>query len=896
MEKHHWRWLLGFVALVIGLGLAALFAWHGGAGHTFWQFLASAVKIVVSIPLLFFLPGFFLLQTRAGGRLDIDSIERVMLMLLSSVGISAVVILFCVEAGFLRLWFVDIVLLLVASAIRAIGGRHRGPVPRPGISLLPLTLMLVLVVVGSVLFFTPHHWVTGDGDPGVNFNVASNIAKTGSVQIKDRGIAAMDASEQSLFVQGAPFIGLTVKNSATGTLDTRLYHMLPAWMAVFMKLFGVMGGLYVIPLFALFNILLLFVIGRRLAGSFGGFAAALLLAVSSIFIWFSRLPDSEVLLQFFLFGTLLVLVLYLEHKQKLYSLFLGILFGAALLTKVEALLYLAPLYLMFLVAMLAGKYDKRDKRMVAAVFAAALVALLYNWSFLPDTFLLLVRSSLKWSPSRNVIFLIIGILALVTLFFELDLVNRLLTRIGGAVRTLLNRTALRKVRWLRLIGGLAFFAWFIYLYAVPGKNPVFTNTSTNVLRLSWMTGGMFLLVVVAAFCVMLYSIDSRLAMLMLSVAVMTVFFFMLRYFGSGIVPWETRRYVTLFVPLLVLGVGFVAAELLHRKNWLAKGLAVGLVVLIIVSFIPVNRVILSNTQYAGAEESLTVAAQDAPSGTVVLAGKSLANIVGIPMRYRFGKDFVWLHPSPDMLSLFQTVAAQRQKEGRPLLMAGSYDDVYNMTPALELTNTGKTLLFSYLSLKCYNLMKPTFWGVGKYRLYYMNVNAGKPVPAVPGNTFTVDPSADPMHCMGYLAGFLYQEFQKGTAFWIKGSDSTAMEGLAKRDPQVINWLATGAGMSRVKIPITKSIHPIMVEVDISSEAKNTDLQVLGNGHPLAGSTTQIASKSFQYKYVLAPGDQVDGFQEIVLTAPLAPELGATASFPTSGLSFGRAQATVIGAP
>lgn len=616
----------------------------------FWQFLASAIKIVVSIPLLFFFPGWFLLRTRAGGRLDIDSIERVMLMLLSSVGISAVVILLCVEAGFLRLWFVDIVLIVIAFAIRAIGGHHSRPVPRPGIPVLPFALMLVLVVISSVLFFAPHRWVNGDGDPGINFNVASNIAKTGDIRIKDAGVAAMDATEQSLFAQGATFIGFNVKDSRTGIVTTRLYHMLPAWLAVFMKMFGVMGGLYLIPLFALFNILLLFCIGRRIAGSFGGFAAALLLAVSSIFIWFARMPDSELLLQFFLFGSLLVLVFHFQHKQRLYSVFFGILFGAALLTKVETLMYLAPLYLMFLVAMLIGKYDRRDRGIINAAFAGAVVALLYDWAFIPGTFLIVFRSSVIGHFSRDVIFLLIGLLAAVTMFFEFDLVNRVFAKVGQAVKSLVVRARLGKVHWLRLLAGLAFFAWFVYLYTAPGKSPVFTNTSTNALKLSWMTGGVFLLVLVAAFCVMLYTLESRLAMLMSALAFMTIYFWMLGYYGSGIAPWETRRYVTLFVPLLVLGVGFVAAQLLRQRYWIAKGVAIGIVVLVIVSFVPMNKVILSNTQYAGAEESLTAAALEAPANTVVLTDTSLANVAGIPLRYRFGKDFVWLQQKADMLA------------------------------------------------------------------------------------------------------------------------------------------------------------------------------------------------------------------------------------------------------
>jgi len=896
MEEHDWRWVLVFDAVLIVLTLAVLVVWYGVTGQAFWQFLASAIKIVVSIPLLFFLPGWFLLRTRAGGRLDVDLIERVMLMMLSSVGMASVVMLICAEAGFLRLWFVDIVLIVIAFAIRGIGGHHSRPVPRPGIPVLPFALMLVLVVISSIFFFTPHRWVTGDGDPGINFNVASIVAKTGDIRIKDAGLAAMDPTERDLLAKGATFIGFNVKDGITGTITTRLYHMLPAWLATFMKLFGVMGGLYLIPLFALFNVLLLFSIGRRLAGSFGGFAAALLLAVSSIFIWFSRMPDSELLLQFFLFGSILVLILHFDHKDKMYSLLVGIIFGAALFTKVETLLYLAPFYLLFLVAMLAGKYDKRDKQVVMAVFAASVIALLYNWYYIPDTFLVLVRSSLKWAPGRNVIFLLIGGLAVVTVFFELDLVRRSLSWFGSLVRSLLGRVSLGRVHWLRLFAGLALFAWFLYLYSVPGNKPIFTSTSTNILKLSWMTGGAFLLVAVAAFCVMLYSLDSRVSMLMFSAVVMTVILFMLRYVGSGIAPWETRRYVTLFIPLMVLGVGFVAAQLLRQKYWIAKGVAIAIVVLMIISFIPMDKVILRNTQYAGAEESLAAAAQDAPAGTVALTDTSLANIAGIPLRYRFGKDFLWLEPRQYKPAALQSVVAERQKDGRPISLAGTYDSVYYMAPSVGFVKTGKSLNISFTSLKSSNQVKPSFWGTGQFRLNYLTLEPGKAIPAVPGNKFTVNVSTDPAHVPGYLYGFLYQETPKGTVFWVKGYNQEVLDKLSRRDPEVLTWLKTGVGISRVKIPIPKSSHDIRVQVDIWSPTKRSAVYVVANGNLLPASSSSVQGQSISNTYLITPPFQQDVYQEIVLAAPIAPERGGTANYPMSALSFGMVEATVMSSP
>jgi hypothetical protein len=178
----------------------------------------------------------------------------------------------------------------------------------------------------------------------------------------------------------------------------------------------------------------------------------------------------------------------------------------------------------------------------------------------------------------------------------------------------------------------------------------------------------------------------------------------------------------------------------------------------------------------------------------------------------------------------------------------------------------------------------------------MSMAPGRTVTPATGATCTLDLAADPLHCFGYITGFLYQQVPNDTIFWIKGSDATVLAGLARRDPEVLRWLATGANMSRVKIPVPKSDHEVVVEIDVWCAARSANLQALANGHPLIGSRTDAGKGSFVYRYVIKPADQGGKQQEIVLMAPLAPERGATQSYPTSGLSLGRVRATVDGAP
>ena len=74
----------------------------------------------------------------------------------------------------------------------------------------------------------------------------------------------------------------------------------------------------------------------------------------------------------------------------------------------------------------------------------------------------------------------------------------------------------------------------------------------------------------------------------------------------------------------------------------------------------------------------------------------LRRAAGRPLRYRFGKDFVWLQQKPDMLATLKSVAEERQKDGRQISLAGTYDSVYYMTPSLGFAKTGKALTVSYV--------------------------------------------------------------------------------------------------------------------------------------------------------------------------------------------------------
>ena len=63
---------------------------------------------------------------------------------------------------------------------------------------------------------------------------------------------------------------------------------------------------------------------------------------------------------------------------------------------------------------------------------------------------------------------------------------------------------------------------------------------------------------------------------------------------------------------------------------------------------------------------------------------------------------------------------------------------------------------------------------------------------------------------------------------------------------------------------------------------------------MTAASTSIVKKSFSNTYIVPPEDQKeDGYQEIMLVAPVAKEMKGTDQYPMSGIALGGVEATVM---
>lgn len=193
--------------------------------------------------------------------------------------------------------------------------------------------LLGFVAVGlafGALVARPFEVILGARDAGVYALTGFSIARTGGIVQYDPLVASIAADQESsdpelraaaaqaetnfLGVQNRErFIATRLRAAgfminegdlARGRIVPQFFHLYPSWIGLLAALLGERGGLLATGVLGLLGVWSVGMIGRRLAGGWAGFLAALLLAINGVQVWFSRYSTSEAAAQFLCFAAL----------------------------------------------------------------------------------------------------------------------------------------------------------------------------------------------------------------------------------------------------------------------------------------------------------------------------------------------------------------------------------------------------------------------------------------------------------------------------------------------------------------------------------------------------------------------------------------------------------------
>ena len=330
--------------------------------------------------LIAYLPGALLFRCPIADRwrrAGLPAEERVFWGVIISIAVS-------VAVGFGLAWLdsyrIERLLLINGVLSIVIAGVYRQRLRLGGVASLPgktAWAPVVLIGLGLWLYFPPSEYVMGGKDPGVYMNQGIQIAQRGSLVTRDALIASIPPPSRDLFLSrrdgeahyGLRFMGYFVTDLDTGSVVGQFPHLFPVSIAIGYGLDGLTGARRVIGVWAILGVLALYFVSARLTGSVAAFAGAALLSVHVAQVWFSRYPNSELVLQAMLLAALLAYARAHVDDDRFFGPVSATLLGLSVFARFPAVLALVAVGL----ATLAGTFDGRRPR---ASFVLPLMLLL----------------------------------------------------------------------------------------------------------------------------------------------------------------------------------------------------------------------------------------------------------------------------------------------------------------------------------------------------------------------------------------------------------------------------------------------------------------------------------------------------------------------------------------
>ncbi len=518
--------------------------------------------------------------------------------------------------------------------------------PPPRFSVVGLGVLLLFVILGVFLLY-PGEWVLGGQDPGVYVSVGASIARTGGIVVYEPWIVSLPAEARSQVLpyyvgQWWQLPGFYVTDFTTGQITPQFFHLYPTWLAVFHAVGGLQGTLAATPLITLLGLVCFYFLTRRLFAHWPAVVAVLLLALNPAQVWFARQPAAETLLLPLLFGGWYLLErATTEPDRRELAALAGLALGQVALAKIEFVSLSVLLYGYLMLRWVLRRLRANDNIFLTVytflvVHAAAHVVLIAR-PYLRTMAASLEQARLPLDPALMVVLVV-------------------LLSLGGILilcvaRRPLAHLLVRLRAWPRMRqGGFAGLWLLVVLYGAvlapvlaPARLLADGTWHDNLerlsfLRLAWYLSPAGLVLGVAG---LLWWFRRRLrasSLPFLAGFVLLVFLYTYRAWAYPYHFWMMRRYVSLVLPCLTLGIALALwrVRLAPLGRAVRRGGALVLLGLLLLLVVQVDRSFASRRELAGTSEALAQLAAELPDDAPVLV-EQLGSALATPLRYVYGK-------------------------------------------------------------------------------------------------------------------------------------------------------------------------------------------------------------------------------------------------------------------
>lgn len=743
--------------------------------------LTQAVLLVV----VAWLPGAIIYRAPWGGRdrrAGLDAEERLFWAVIISAGVSLSAVLALAWLGrytFARLLIADLLIAAAVAAASRFDLRLGHAAPRPRLwALLPLAL----VALGLWRFFPPAEYIIGGKDPGVYMNEGIQIAQRGTFLYKDPVVASVPASARDLFFPshqrpdyyGIRFMGFRIVNPDTGLVVGQFPHLFPASIAVAYGIDGLTGARRASGIWAILGLLAVYFAGARLFGRTVGFAAALLLGLSLIQVWFARYPNSEVAMQALLFAALLATARAHVDGDAFFAPLAGSLLGLLLFLRLDAALAVA--------AVLAGV---ALLRMTGGRWQWGFLACLTAGSVLAAIYLI---GPMRAYVDRGIVFL-----------SNLQRWHYLLALLAAAVMAgLLASSRSARVRSaIRIFAPRVFAAALIAaaIYAMIFRQPVGRLAAHDAYALRTFTE--YYLTLPALIAALIgYVLAARLlfwkAPAFFAVVTTFAFFF---FYKIHIVPdhfWMARRFLPVILPAALL---FASAAALgtrtgRRLAQVARW-AVGLVFLLLLGreYARASAPIMEHVEYAGVIPRLEqLASAIGDDDLLIVESRDAATDVhtlALPLAYVYARNVLVLSSAaPDKPAFGGFLDWADRKYSRVLFLGAGGTDLLSRDWSASVLATARFQLPEYdAPLNAF----PRYARAKQfdYTIYELTPGAGEEI----ANEFVLDiGTRDDLNVLRFHAK---EETEGRTIRWSRDVSYILLPDLREGRREVVLWLSDG---------------------------------------------------------------------------------------------------------
>ena len=547
-----------------------------------------------------------------------------------------------------------------AAALAARGRLRLAGARRPGLGAL---LPLALVALGLWRFEPAAEYVMGGKDPGVYVSEGVQIAQRGGLVVRDETVAAVPDFARDLFhpsherpnqeYYGLRFMGFFIKDPERGTVVGQFPHLYPVSIAVGYGIDGLTGVRRTSVFWAALGLLAVYFAAARVAGRAAAAAAAGLLALHVIQVWWAKTPNADMVMQPLLFATFLAGARAHVDEDRFFAPVAGVLLGLLLFLRFDAVIAVGGVFGGLAFGAFAGQRLRAG--FVAPVAGAAVCALLYYAgpmrAYMETPILFLGR--LPWWQ-----YALLAAAAGTALA-------------AWSVLPRLEGLRSRVVRWTPAViagGAIAAALYAMYLREPGGKLADYDAYALRTFVLFYLTvPGLF--AALLGYALMMRRAFWRDPALFVTATAFTAFLF----YKIRIVPehlWMTRRFVPVILPAALIWIGAAACSGLGAGRWplrVVRG-AIGAVFLSLLGlhFARASAPLSGHVEFAGLIPALerfagTIGADDLLIVEPRDAGGDL-HVTAPPLAYIYARSVLVLNtprPPKETFALFLDWARTR---------------------------------------------------------------------------------------------------------------------------------------------------------------------------------------------------------------------------------------------